>query len=142
VKILVEQNLFTLGGRQFPQRIERSLQQGLGERTPGTVGPLLEILVPPPRFLGECPDRGVNRDPETREQTDQHIESFVPVEGREMRPGQTSFEEQRVGVGVVIDQFDSSIPCPGIESLCFVLALSMWPSDLEDHVSVVRSRGR
>jgi hypothetical protein len=106
------------------------------------VRPLVEFLVPPPRFLGECPDRRVDRDPQTREQTDQHIESFVAIEGREVRPGQTSFEEHGVGVSVVIDQLDGPIPCPGIESLCLVIALSMWPLDLEHHVCAVCSCGR
>jgi hypothetical protein len=142
VKVLVEENLFALVGRKFSERFERGAEQWLGERMSGTFGPLLEILMPPPRFLGECPDQCVNRNPQTRKQADQHIESLISIEGREVGPEQTPFEEHGVRLCVVIKQHHGTVPLPGLESLSFVLTLSVWPLELQHHVHPIRRRGR
>jgi hypothetical protein len=138
----MEENLFALGSRQFSERLERGAEQWLGERMSGPFGPILEIVDPPPRFLGERPDRCLNRNPQTRKQADQHIEGFVFVEGREMGARQTTFEEHRVRLRVVIEQLHGSVSVPGVQSLGFVLTLSVRPLDLENDVEVFRCRGR
>src|ERR1043166_4970867 len=133
VQVLVHEHLLTLRRRELAERVERCLQQ-LWRDAPV----LARQGLRPPRGLGGERREGLaGRLPEPREELDEDVQRRVLAGGGERRPRHAELEQERVLLGVMVEQPDRAVAVPELECRRLVLALSVRLLDLQHGLAPV-----
>ena len=135
VEILVDQYLLSLRRRQLLERGHGRIDELLLERPSRPVPVCPDVAGPPGGLVGERSERGSGRFPEPGKEPDQNSEPGIGVELPEIRAGPATLEQQGMALLVVSEEAHCSVAVPALERSSLVLALAVWPLDLQHRVA-------
>src|SRR6476659_7684216 len=140
VQVLMQQHLLSLRVRQLLQRLERRIQQPPLERPGEALPGLLERIRPPRRLGRERPERRTRGLPQTRQQLHEHVQRGLPADRGERRSRNAALQQQRVLLGLGVEQPDRAVAVPELERGRFVLALTVRVLHLQHALLSVTGR--
>lgn len=131
MEVLVHGDLLTLCRGQLLEHRDRHIDECFLERLPCSLPLDADRAQPPRGLVRQRRERRSGRLPQPRQEVDENLQRLLSQVGA----GPTALEQQSMALVVTSQQTHRSVALPALERVRLVLALAMWPLNLEDDVS-------